>query len=118
MSAIVLDNKESYEQASGRNSQKQRKPIRQSQTQVHQVPKPTEWQQRVDDLPTALEAVRALESRYGPVQCCVVNVTRVNGAWLRRFGRLALIVGSPSSMIYVEFFRWGYAHKVPYGPAN
>ena len=58
MSAIVLDD-EQHEQG-----EKKREPIGPRNAQVHQVPKAAEWQQRVDDLPAALELIGPLVLGY------------------------------------------------------
>ena len=65
MPAVVLDDEDSHQEAGRRNRQQKREPIGPRKTQVHQVPKPTKRQQRINDLPAALKLVGALVLGYG-----------------------------------------------------
>src|SRR4051812_19858458 len=90
MAAIVLNDKQSHEHSGRWNRQNKSKPIRPRQTEIHQIPKSAEWQQRIQDLPSALEPVRTFKSREGATPTGVGRYSRVGDARLRRHVGLAL----------------------------
>lgn len=65
MSAVVLDDEDSDQEASRRDRQQKRQPIRPRKTQIHQIPKTAKRQQRIDDLPATLKLVGSLVLGYG-----------------------------------------------------
>lgn len=77
MPAIVLNYEQSHKQTRGWHGQQQRNPVRPEDAQVHQIPESAERQQRVGDLPAALELVGTLESRQATLPG--TTVTRVRG---------------------------------------